>query len=141
MKPHRMVVYVTDPHWMDAHSRSEQGALLDSYHAVSPTLDGDLLAKAFLKQGHETSIWNRTKSKCEPLAALGAQVTPSVQEAVAAAEIIVVNVNDYVTSDALLREDDVTKALHGKLLVQLTSGTPKHAKKWPLGLGKTASTI
>jgi ethanolamine utilization protein EutQ len=26
------VVYVTYPHWMDAHRRSEHAALLDSYH-------------------------------------------------------------------------------------------------------------
>jgi ethanolamine utilization protein EutQ len=26
------VVYVTYPHWMDAHSRSEHAGLLDSYH-------------------------------------------------------------------------------------------------------------
>ena len=90
---------------------------------------GSALARAFLKQGHETSVWNRTKSKCEPLAALGAQVAPSVQDAVAASEIIVVNVNDYITSDALLRQGDITKALRGKLLVQLTSGTPKQAKE------------
>jgi 3-hydroxyisobutyrate dehydrogenase-like beta-hydroxyacid dehydrogenase len=90
---------------------------------------GSALARAFLKQGHETSVWNRTKSKCEPLAVVGAQVAPSVEDAVAAADIIVINVNEYVTSDALLGEDGVTKALHGKLLVQLTSGTPKQANE------------
>jgi 3-hydroxyisobutyrate dehydrogenase-like beta-hydroxyacid dehydrogenase len=79
---------------------------------------GSALARAFLKQGHETSVWNRTKSKCEPLARLGAQVAPSVQDAVAASEIIVVNVNDYITSDALLQQGDIAKALRGKLLVQ-----------------------
>ena len=28
------VVYVTYPHWMDAHSRSEHAGLLDSYHPI-----------------------------------------------------------------------------------------------------------
>jgi ethanolamine utilization protein EutQ len=28
------VVYVTYPHWMDAHSRSEYAGLLDSYHPI-----------------------------------------------------------------------------------------------------------
>jgi hypothetical protein len=37
---------------------------------------------------------------------------------VAASEIIVVNVNDYITSDALLQQGDIAKALRGKLLVQ-----------------------
>ena len=30
------VVYVTHPHWMDAHSRSEHAHLLDAYHPVRP---------------------------------------------------------------------------------------------------------
>jgi 3-hydroxyisobutyrate dehydrogenase-like beta-hydroxyacid dehydrogenase len=99
---------------------------------------GSALAKAFLKQGYETSVWNRTKSKCEPLAALGAQLAPSVQDAAAAAEIVVVNVNDYVTSDRLLRPDDVTKALRGRLVVQVTSGSPRLAREmatWAGGHG------
>lgn len=29
------VVYVTYPHWMDAHTRSEHAAMLDSYHPVA----------------------------------------------------------------------------------------------------------
>ncbi len=36
------VVYVTYPHWMDAHSRSKHAALLDSYHPVRRNPDGDL---------------------------------------------------------------------------------------------------
>ena len=90
---------------------------------------GSALARAFLKQGYETTAWNRTKSKCEPLAELGAQIAPSVLDAVAAAEVVVVNVTDYVTSDRLLRPDDVTKALRGKLVVQVTSGSPRQARE------------
>jgi 3-hydroxyisobutyrate dehydrogenase-like beta-hydroxyacid dehydrogenase len=70
---------------------------------------GSALARTFLKQGYTTTVWNRTRSKCQPLAELGAQIAPSVLDAVAA-EVIVVNVTDYVTSDRLLRPDDVTKA-------------------------------
>lgn len=33
------VVYVTYPHWMDAHTRSEHAHLLDSYHPVSRTYE------------------------------------------------------------------------------------------------------
>lgn len=89
---------------------------------------GSALVRAFLNQGYGVDVWNRTKSKGEQLAALGARVAPTVQDAVAAAEIVVVNVNDYLTSDRLLRSDQVTDGLRGKLLVQLTSGTPRQAK-------------
>jgi 3-hydroxyisobutyrate dehydrogenase-like beta-hydroxyacid dehydrogenase len=87
------------------------------------------LVKAFLKQEHPVDIWNHTKSRSEPLAALGARITTTVQDAVASAEIVVVNVNDYVTSDRLLQADGVRKGLRGKLLVQLTSGSPRQARE------------
>jgi 3-hydroxyisobutyrate dehydrogenase-like beta-hydroxyacid dehydrogenase len=90
---------------------------------------GSALARAFLKQGYETTVWNRTKSKCEPLSTLGARIASTVPDAVAAAEIIVVNVSDYVTGDALMRPDNIASALRGKLLVQLTSGSPRQARE------------
>jgi 3-hydroxyisobutyrate dehydrogenase-like beta-hydroxyacid dehydrogenase len=90
---------------------------------------GSALARAFLKQGYETTVWNRTKSKCEPLSTLGARIASTVPDAVTAAEIIVVNVSDYVTGDALMRPDNIASALRGKLLVQLTSGSPRQARE------------
>ncbi|WP_164011897.1 NAD(P)-dependent oxidoreductase [Pyxidicoccus trucidator] len=90
---------------------------------------GSALVSAFLKQGYGVDIWNRTRAKCEPLAAQGARIAATVRDAVAAADIVVVNVNDYGTSDSLLRPDEVTRALRGKLLVQLTSGSPSQARE------------
>jgi 3-hydroxyisobutyrate dehydrogenase-like beta-hydroxyacid dehydrogenase len=90
---------------------------------------GAALVSAFLKQGYGVDIWNRTRAKCEPLAAQGARIAATVRDAVAAADIVVVNVNDYGTSDGLLRPDEVTRALRGKLLVQLTSGSPDQARE------------
>jgi 3-hydroxyisobutyrate dehydrogenase-like beta-hydroxyacid dehydrogenase len=90
---------------------------------------GSALVSAFLAQGHGVSIWNRTRSRCEPLAAKGARIAETVGDAVAAADVIVVNVNDYGTSDSLLRTEEVTRALSGKLLLQLTSGSPMQARE------------
>jgi 3-hydroxyisobutyrate dehydrogenase-like beta-hydroxyacid dehydrogenase len=92
-------------------------------------LMGSALVKAFLKQEYRVDIWNRTKSKCEPLAALGARIATTAEDAVTAADIVVVNVNDYVTSNRLLQSDGVVKGLRGKLLVQLTSGSPRQARE------------
>lgn len=90
---------------------------------------GSALVKAFLQQAHPTTVWNRTREKCEPLATQGARIAASVKEAVSSAEVVVVNVNDYDVSDQLLRVDDVTQALRGKLVVQLTSGSPALARE------------
>lgn len=94
---------------------------------------GSALARVVLEAGHRTTVWNRTVQKAEPLAALGAIVAPSVQEAVNAAEIIIVNVSDYRATAAILRNDIIASAVRGKLIVELTSGTPQGAReaaKW-----------
>jgi 3-hydroxyisobutyrate dehydrogenase-like beta-hydroxyacid dehydrogenase len=90
---------------------------------------GSALARALLQAGHRTTVWNRTKQKAEPLAAIGATVAASVLDAVDAAQIIIVNVSDYSASAALLRSDAVTPTMRGKLVVELTSGTPHGARE------------
>ncbi|MGX9576360.1 NAD(P)-dependent oxidoreductase [Mesorhizobium sp. f-mel] len=89
---------------------------------------GSALARALLRSGYRTTVWNRTKQKAEPLAALGATVAGSVLEALNAAEIIIVNVSDYQAS-AVLRDDAVASAIRDKLIVELTSGTPHGARE------------
>lgn len=89
---------------------------------------GSALVRALLKHGFSTHVWNRTAVKCAPLAALGAGVAGSIEQAAAAAEIIIVNVSDYETADRLVQPTAVADALRGKLLVQLTSGAPKQAR-------------
>lgn len=90
---------------------------------------GSALARALLRAGYRTTVWNRTKQKAEPLAAIGATVAASVLEAVDAAQIIIVNVSDYSATAALLRGDAVASAVRGKLVVELTSGTPQGARE------------
>ncbi|MBT1157603.1 NAD(P)-dependent oxidoreductase [Aminobacter anthyllidis] len=99
---------------------------------------GSALARALLAEGHRTTVWNRTKDKAEPLALLGATIAPSVLEAATAAEIIIVNVSDYAATAAILRDDAVASVLRGKLIVDLTSGTPQGAREaaeWCAGRG------
>lgn len=90
---------------------------------------GSALARAFLKQQYVTHVWNRTSAKGEALAALGARIAISLDHAIAASDIVVVNVIDYGAADAHLRSPAATSALKGKLLVQLTSGSPKQARE------------
>jgi 3-hydroxyisobutyrate dehydrogenase-like beta-hydroxyacid dehydrogenase len=90
---------------------------------------GSALVRAFLKQGYDVAIWNRTSARCEPLAAQGARIAASVREAIAAADIVVANLIDYAASDRLLRAEDVAAALRGKLLVQLASGSSMQARE------------
>lgn len=90
---------------------------------------GSALARTFLKQGYRTHVWNRTRSRSEPLAAEGAELAETVPDAVAMADIVVVNVDNYATSNRLLRTGAVEDRLQGKLLLQLTTGTPKQSRE------------
>lgn len=89
---------------------------------------GAALASAFMRNGHPTTVWNRTLEKTEPLRAAGAMVTQTASQAIAASPVIVVNVSDYAASGPLLREASAMGILRDKLIVELTSGTPQGAR-------------
>jgi 3-hydroxyisobutyrate dehydrogenase-like beta-hydroxyacid dehydrogenase len=90
---------------------------------------GSALARAFLANRHRVTVWNRTAAKATPLVQAGAQQTKSIEDAVAAGDVIVVCVLDYAVSRSLLSSRAVTEKLRGKTLVQLTSGTPRLARE------------
>ena len=90
---------------------------------------GSALAAALYNRGFDTTVWNRTSSKTASLSRLGLRVAPSVLEAVGNAEIVIVNINNYESTKQLVRQPAIESALHGKVLVQLSSGTPDEARK------------
>jgi 3-hydroxyisobutyrate dehydrogenase-like beta-hydroxyacid dehydrogenase len=90
---------------------------------------GSALATALFHKGFATTVWNRTGAKTKDLLALGLRVAQSVEESVRDADIVVVSVSDYSSTRQLLQRPDVEEALRGKLVVQLSSGTPKEARE------------
>lgn len=90
---------------------------------------GQTLALAFLAHGHAVTVWNRTAARAQPLAAKGARLAATVEAAVAEAELVIGNINDYASCAALLEPAAVSAALRGKLLLQLTTGTPRQARE------------
>ncbi|MCX4982711.1 NAD(P)-dependent oxidoreductase [Streptomyces sp. NBC_00572] len=88
---------------------------------------GSALADAFLTAGHRTTVWNRTPAKADALVARGALRAATVTEAVAASELVVVCVLDYPAVRELLAP--VAESLRGRVLVNLTTGTPEQARE------------
>ncbi|MEU5170020.1 MULTISPECIES: NAD(P)-dependent oxidoreductase [Streptomyces] len=88
---------------------------------------GRALARTFLDNGHPTTVWNRSAAKADPLVADGARRAATVTEAVAAGELVIVCVLDYDAVRQLL--DPAAEALRGRVLVNLTSGTPGPARE------------
>ncbi|MER7057852.1 NAD(P)-binding domain-containing protein [Streptomyces sp. NPDC000351] len=97
---------------------------------------GTRLAQAFLTAGYATTVWNRSAAKADALVAQGALHATTVDEAVAASPLVVVSLPDYATVSDLL--GPVAPRLHGRVLVNLTSGTPEDAAgmaDWAAGHG------
>ncbi|MDX2290951.1 MULTISPECIES: NAD(P)-dependent oxidoreductase [Streptomyces] len=86
---------------------------------------GSALATTLLKRGHGTTVWNRSADKARPLADRGARLAATPEEAIAASPLIIACVLDYEVLHAVL--DPVAGSLAGRVLVNLSSGSPEQA--------------
>ncbi|MBK1783084.1 NAD(P)-dependent oxidoreductase [Prauserella cavernicola] len=87
---------------------------------------GTALARALLGAGHPVTAWNRTAAKAEPLVELGAARAATPGEAIAAGRLVFACLLDYASVHDVL--DDHADALRGRVLVNLTNGTPVQAR-------------
>ncbi|WP_062473333.1 NAD(P)-dependent oxidoreductase [Variovorax boronicumulans] len=83
---------------------------------------GVVIARLFLDQGYKVTLWNRTADKADALVARGAVLARSAAEALRASRMAVMCVYDYRAADAIF-------AMDGRLLAQLTTGSPKDARE------------
>ncbi|MDF2962147.1 MAG: 3-hydroxyisobutyrate dehydrogenase [Paenibacillus sp.] len=99
---------------------------------------GAVLAQTLLRNGHSVTVWNRTDAKAEPLVRAGAFLASSAADAVGASPIVIVCVANYETSYRILDTGEVAAALAGRVLVQLSTGSPQQARDneaWALERG------
>ncbi|MGI5206025.1 NAD(P)-dependent oxidoreductase [Spirillospora sp. CA-108201] len=90
---------------------------------------GATMARTFLEKGHPTTVWNRTASKAAPLVKDGAALAPTVADALAASDLVVVSQTDYKAMYDSLDGAD----LQGRVIVNLSSGSPgelRGASEW-----------
>ncbi|MGW5706828.1 NAD(P)-dependent oxidoreductase [Amycolatopsis japonica] len=86
-------------------------------------LMGNALARAFLKAGHPTTVWNRTVAKADALVAEGARLAPTIGDALGG--VTIVCLTDYSAVRELLGD----ARLEGTTLVNLTSGDSAQARE------------
>lgn len=99
---------------------------------------GAAFASVLLKAGYGVAVWNRSPEARERLAGEGAEAFDEAAGALAAAPVAIVCVSDYQATDAFLKTEAGTAALKGKILVQLSSGSPravKAAQDWVTAAG------
>jgi len=87
------------------------------------------MAKRLCEAGLQPHLWNRTRSKAEPLAALGARVHDTVAQAVRDADIVVTMLEDGDVVESVLFEQGLAQALRpGSLLIDMSSIQPAQAR-------------
>ena len=89
-------------------------------------LMGSALARAFLGAGHQVTVWNRSAGKAEALSGLGARGAPDPRGALGASPVAVLCLDGYAAGRRVL--EDAGDALAGRLVVQVSTGTPGEAR-------------
>lgn len=89
---------------------------------------GSTLAKLLLQAGMEVHVWNRSPDKAASLVQAGAIAATSAAQAIEHADIVAMCVHDYRAANEVLTQAGVRAALKGKLLLQLTTGSPQEAR-------------
>lgn len=90
---------------------------------------GAALARTYLLKGFQVTVWNRDSTKAQPLIEAGATLADNVAAAIAESPVTVVCVSDYKVTRKILENSQAAAALHGRTLVQLSTGTPKEARE------------
>ncbi|MGI5346660.1 NAD(P)-dependent oxidoreductase [Streptomyces sp. CA-250714] len=88
---------------------------------------GHAMAGAYLDAGYEVTVWNRTASRADDLVTRGAVRAATVEEALAANEVVVLSLTDYAAMYSIL--GPAASALAGRVLVNLSSDTPEKARE------------
>ena len=95
-------------------------------------LMGKPMAQRLLAAGHDVHVWNRTRAKAEPLAALGATVHDTPRQAVMAADIVVSMLENGAIVGEVLFGMGQDSAIHGlragSLVVDMASIQPREAR-------------
>lgn len=102
---------------------------------------GSALARAFLRNGHGVSIWNRTKARMTPVANEGAVPYETAWQAVRASPVTVICIDNYDATRALIDSEGLLEALAGRTLVQLSTGTPAEARQFARWLNSNGIVV
>jgi len=87
------------------------------------------MAKRLCEAGLQPQVWNRTRAKAEPLAALGAHVHDTLAAAVHQADVVVTMLEDGKVVESVLFADGLAQALQsGSLLIDMSSIQPAQAR-------------
>jgi 2-hydroxy-3-oxopropionate reductase len=87
------------------------------------------MASRLCQAGHTVAVWNRSRVKAEPLAALGATVHDTAAQAVAGTDLVITMLeNGAVVGDVLFAQGVAAAMVPGSLVVDMSSIKPIEAR-------------
>jgi len=104
--------------------------LMSEISTLGLGLMGSALARSLVNGGHDVTVWNRSPARMQPLVDMGAAPAVTVAAAVEASPVVLVNIDDYPSTRALFEAADVVEKLSGRVVVQLSTGTPQEAREF-----------
>ncbi|HKC04073.1 MAG TPA: NAD(P)-dependent oxidoreductase [Sphingomicrobium sp.] len=72
---------------------------------------GSGMAASLIRAGHEVTVYNRTRAKAEPLAALGAKVAASIADACGGQAVVTMLANDEAAESVTLGQGGIVDSL------------------------------
>lgn len=95
------------------------------------------MARRLRQAGHEVHAWNRTRSKAEPLAAMGIAVHSTPADAVRRADIVVSLLENGPVVEQVLFQNGAAQAMRpGTLFIDMASIQPREARDHAARLGE-----
>lgn len=107
---------------------SESQSAARSVAVIGTGSMGSAFVRPLLQQGHRVVVWNRTASRCAPLVAQGATTAATFEDAVAAAETILVSVWQTTDLTELIRGLPPRAGLDGRCVVNTSTGSPEESR-------------
>ncbi|GMQ83222.1 MAG: NAD(P)-binding domain-containing protein [Rhodothermia bacterium] len=91
-------------------------------------LMGAALARAIQRAGHELTVWNRSPEKMQPFIDDGVATAPDAASAIMASGVVLICIDNYAVTDAIVKSEKIAPLLAGRTVVQLSTGTPLEAR-------------
>lgn len=92
-------------------------------------LMGAALARTLVEANTPVTVWNRSPEKMQPLADLGAKAAATPAAAIAASPVVLICIDNYETTAALLGGAEVEPLLEGRTFIQFSSGSPMEVRQ------------
>ncbi|WP_457786117.1 NAD(P)-dependent oxidoreductase [Streptomyces rochei] len=99
---------------------------------------GRALAGALVKDGHTTTVWNRSPGKADDLVAQGAERAATARDAVRAGPLVIACLLDHASVHEVL--DPLAGELAGRTLINVTTTSPAQSRElaaWAADAGVT----